>query len=229
MAGNSKSNEAHTPWADLSRSERKKLATRESLLIAVQELMMESDLESITVNDITERADVGLGTFYNYFKSKAEILDGLFELALEFYHKELDQIVEGLEDPAEVLAVSIIFTISKVCQSDQFGWLVFDVGLPRDMMRQNIYKRAAADFAKGIATKRFDTDDVPLTLTMLEGSVMAVGESIYRKQLPKKSIQKMAELGLRQLGLSEEDAHAAAFKKYRKVKMSGFPLKLSEL
>ena len=213
----------------MSRSERKKLATREKLLLAVQELILERDLESITVNDITEKADIGLGTFYNYFKSKSEILDGLYELALDFYHKELDQITVDLEDPAEVLAASIMFTIAKASDTEQFGWLLFEVGLPRELMRQNIYKRAAKDFAKGVASKRFDTDDIQLTLTMLDGSVMAVAEAIYRKELPKKSSQKVAELGLRQLGLSEKDAHEVAFKKYPKIKLSGFPLKLSEL
>lgn len=229
MASDKKSNENNIPWADLSRSERKKMATRESLLLAFQELMLEGDLESITVNHITEKADVGLGTFYNYFKSKTEILDGLFELALDFYNKELDQITETLDDPAEILAASIIFTITKISDVEQFGWLLFDVGLPRDLMRQKVYLRAAQDFAKGISTQRFKTDDVQLTLTMMDGSVMAVAEAIYRKELPKKSTQKVAEFALRQLGVPDDEAHNAAFKKYKKIKLSGFPLKLSEL
>lgn len=215
--------------AQLSRQERKKLLTRENLLIAAQELMLERSLEDISVNDITERADVGLGTFYNYFKTKKDVLDDLFELALNFYHKELDQITENLQDPAEILAASIIYTTQKASDTSQFGWFIFDIGFPRDVFRQNIYQRAFVDFERAINQQRFSTQDVPLALIMLEGSVMSVAESIYRGVLPKKAVFQLAEMCLRQLGLDPKDAKAVANKKYPKVKMASFPLRLTEL
>lgn len=215
--------------AGLSRGQRKKLLTRENLLIAVQELLLERDLDDITVNDITERADIGLGTFYNYFKSKKEVVDGLFQLALDHYHKELNQITDALEDPAEILAASIVFTILRISDTSQLGWLLFDAGLARDMFRQNIYQRAYKDFQRAMELNRFATDNIALNLVMLEGSVMAVAESIYRKSLPKKSVYEVAEICLRQLGLDAKEAKQIAAKRYPKVAIAGFPMKLTEL
>ena len=54
------------------RRERKKLATRQSLHRAATELVEERGLANVTVEAITERADVAVRTFFNYFPSKEE-------------------------------------------------------------------------------------------------------------------------------------------------------------
>lgn len=54
------------------RRERKKLATRHALHQAATELVEERGLANVTVEAITERADVAVRTFFNYFPSKEE-------------------------------------------------------------------------------------------------------------------------------------------------------------
>lgn len=54
------------------RRERKKLATRQALHHAATELVEERGLANVTVEAITERADVAVRTFFNYFPSKEE-------------------------------------------------------------------------------------------------------------------------------------------------------------
>ena len=49
------------------RRERKKLATRHALSSAALQLAVERGLENVTIEDITDRADVSLRTFRNYF------------------------------------------------------------------------------------------------------------------------------------------------------------------
>jgi AcrR family transcriptional regulator len=58
----------------LGRRERKKLATRHALSSAALQLAVERGLESVTIEDITARADVALRTFRNYFASKYEAI-----------------------------------------------------------------------------------------------------------------------------------------------------------
>jgi AcrR family transcriptional regulator len=61
-------------WPDEApgRRERKKLATRQALHRAATELVEERGLANVTVEAITERADVAVRTFFNYFPSKEE-------------------------------------------------------------------------------------------------------------------------------------------------------------
>jgi len=61
----------------LSRRERKKLETRQALLEASLDLFREKGYQATTVEEITGRADVAKGTFFNYFASKEALLDDL--------------------------------------------------------------------------------------------------------------------------------------------------------
>ena len=57
-----------------SRRERKKDETRRRIFLAAVDLFREKGYEHTTVDDITEKADVGKGTFFNYFPRKTEVL-----------------------------------------------------------------------------------------------------------------------------------------------------------
>lgn len=59
-----------------SRRERKKQATREAIHHAAVELTDEHGLAGVTIEAITERADVAPRTFFNYFTSKEEAVLG---------------------------------------------------------------------------------------------------------------------------------------------------------
>lgn len=74
----------------LSRRERKKLETRQALLAAALTLFREKGYTATTVEEITERADVAKGTFFNYFPSKEELLCDLAMWRIEQLRAALD-------------------------------------------------------------------------------------------------------------------------------------------
>lgn len=59
---------------ELSRRERKKEETRRRIFEAAIALFREKGFEATTVDEITEKADVGRGTFFNYFPKKESVL-----------------------------------------------------------------------------------------------------------------------------------------------------------
>ena len=65
------------------RRERKRLETRERIFRAAMELFGRHGFFATTVEDITEAADVGKGTFFNYFPSKEQLFSVLYELQLK--------------------------------------------------------------------------------------------------------------------------------------------------
>jgi AcrR family transcriptional regulator len=56
------------------RRERRSVETRERLYRAALQLFAERGFQETTVEDITEAADVGKGTFFNYFETKEHVL-----------------------------------------------------------------------------------------------------------------------------------------------------------
>ena len=57
-----------------NRRERKKAKTKETIYNAALQLFLEKGYEKTTVEEITEKADVAKGTFFNHFPSKDAIL-----------------------------------------------------------------------------------------------------------------------------------------------------------
>lgn len=64
------------------RRERRTAETRERLFRAALDLFAKKGFPETTVEDITEAADVGKGTFFNYFPSKDHILLAFGEMQL---------------------------------------------------------------------------------------------------------------------------------------------------
>lgn len=81
---NSKTRSTHRAAAQNSngRRERRSAETRERLFRVALDLFARKGFTETTVEDITEAADVGKGTFFNYFPSKDHILLAFGEMQL---------------------------------------------------------------------------------------------------------------------------------------------------
>jgi AcrR family transcriptional regulator len=104
-----------------SRRERRSAELRERLFRAALQLFAQKGYSETTVEDITNAADVGKGTFFNYFPSKDHILAAFGQLQIEklqiaadaapattvpvrdfFHNLALDVISEPARNPAMV-------------------------------------------------------------------------------------------------------------------------------
>ncbi len=76
-----------------NRRERRRAEMRERIIRAALRLFSERGVNGTTVEDITNEADVGKGTFFNYFPNKEDILIHLCQLQMgkirEFVSKSL--------------------------------------------------------------------------------------------------------------------------------------------
>ena len=71
----------------LGRRERRAEETRVKLFRCAVRLFSERGFWNVTVEDITEAADVGKGTFFNYFKSKDHVLGVMAEIQFGRIHE----------------------------------------------------------------------------------------------------------------------------------------------
>lgn len=66
-----------------SRVERRKERTRRALLAVALELFHQKGIYWTKIEDITERADIGKGTFYQHFETKEDLLEVLLAQGLD--------------------------------------------------------------------------------------------------------------------------------------------------
>jgi AcrR family transcriptional regulator len=77
------------------RRARRRAETREKIFRAALGLIAERGLGAVTVEDITEAADVGKGTFFNYFPSKEHIFEAFGEMQVGKIEAMLAEVREG--------------------------------------------------------------------------------------------------------------------------------------
>ncbi|MDR3739268.1 MAG: TetR family transcriptional regulator [Terracidiphilus sp.] len=77
------------------RRERKAAETRRALFRAALKLFSERGFSNVTVEDITEAADVGKGTFFNYFPTKDHVLGVMAEIQVGQIAEAVAQAVAG--------------------------------------------------------------------------------------------------------------------------------------
>ncbi len=76
--------------------EAKKRETRERMVEVARELFAERGFDAVAVSEIADQARVSLKTFYNYFPSKAALLD---EIALELVVATTEHLEGSLAGP----------------------------------------------------------------------------------------------------------------------------------
>jgi len=92
------------------RNARRKERTRAALLRAAQDLLASGNAQDASIKAITELADVGFGSFFNYFETKADLFDAALTEVAQRYEGWLDERLNGVTSPVQRLALSIRYT-----------------------------------------------------------------------------------------------------------------------
>jgi AcrR family transcriptional regulator len=89
----------------LSLRERRKQERREAILTAAEGIFSEFGFSRTTMDEIANKADVGVATVYKYFGTKAGILEEIIRPDLEKSYAEVEEIiVDPPEDPGVAMS-----------------------------------------------------------------------------------------------------------------------------
>lgn len=191
-----------------NRLDRRKARTRAALIRAAQKLIAEGRT-NVPVLEITQAADVGMGSFYNHFETKEQLFEAAIEAVMDGYGQLLDNLTADIEDPAEVFACSFRLTgrlyrrepeLSKVLLNNVLRLLSADDGLA---------PRARRDIAAAVEAGRFDAADLDVAVTMTAGTLLALGQLLHDQ--PDRDVEettdRVTEDLLRVLGVPRRQAH----------------------
>ncbi len=107
----------------------------DQILDALQELMEDKDIRSISVSEIARKAGIGKGSIYYYFPSKDAILDALVERS---YHTSLET-AKSLAGQTELSPFTRMALLFEACRSSSTEFL------KREMLMESKNKEHAAE------------------------------------------------------------------------------------
>lgn len=190
---------------------KKRERTRSRLLIATQQLLLEQPAESITIHQITDCAEVALGTFYNYFESKSEVMDACMDVLLASISHSLTSQLEKADTPTNAIAISIDGIGQQLLASPELGYLVFESGLPLNRFIKQIEQMTGKYITQGITDGLFHSSPTRVIISLVGGAVSNVIQDVYRSQLPMPALNECIFEILRSLGIDEDMANQASY------------------
>jgi AcrR family transcriptional regulator len=148
-----------------SRHERRRQQTRKLLIQTAVQLVLEKGYDAVSIQDITDRADLGRGTFYIHFKDKEEIVwSAIQSLILELEQEAHQLYKDGIPDQPEYYGLLYIFRHAD--QNRDLFRLIFS-GRGSAVLTRRVQDLLAAIFLYDLKTRPFLRDpisDVPVEI-----------------------------------------------------------------
>lgn len=160
--------------AHSSRLERRKARTRAALVTAAQGFLAEGRVNA-PVLEITQAADVGMGSFYNHFDSKEDLFNAALNSALESVGAYLDTLTAGLDDPAEIFAQSFRLAGRLFRLEPDLSRILLNSASWPTTSEHGLAPRSRRDIEAAAQHGHFDVDDVEIALALVAGSLLALG------------------------------------------------------
>jgi AcrR family transcriptional regulator len=200
------------PEGQPTRLDRRKARTRQALVRAARRILAERGTTDVSIQDITDTADVGFGSFYNHFESKAELFEVAVREVLEEYGASLDHACADLTDSAEIYAVGVRMTARLALTRPAVAQVLLQVGLSYATEDQGLARRAQRDIRRAIADGRFTVEDPRLGLISTAGCILAFLRTAldHPGELTESDADTLAEMLLRMLGMTARTAHAVS-------------------
>jgi AcrR family transcriptional regulator len=199
-----------------SRLDRRKARTRASLVAAARMLLASRDPAEVSIQEITDAADVGFGSFYNHFKSKQDLFDAAVEEVLEEHGAMLDAATAGIADPAEVFAAAVRMTARLPKTQPQIAKIFERIGFDLVAAPRGLAPRARRDLKRAQAAGRFTIDDLDVALACASGAMLGVLHMASTNDKPAaidRAADKLAANLLRMFGVPADEARRIASRK----------------
>lgn len=120
------------------RRERKAAQTRLRLFRCALELFAQRGFQNVTVEDITEAADVGKGTFFNYFESKDHVLGVMAEIQLGKVRAAMEEAETGKCSIQSVLERLFARVGEEPGRSPELARTVISAFLASELIRRSV-------------------------------------------------------------------------------------------
>lgn len=200
-----------TARPDEGRLAKRRRRTRAKLLKAAFDVMADVGVDDAKIKDITDQADVGFGTFYNYFESRDDLANQVLDCVINDLGRRNIVATRGLKkkDPALVMPVSMRLVMREAGKTPMWQWWALRPDLLVDRMRDGFGPFGRQDMQSAIESGTFHMKAEDMESAWALAVWMMVGgiHDIILNQRPLRSDMFVVNAIMRMMGADLEEAH----------------------
>lgn len=196
------------------RVAKRRRLTRARLLKAAYDVMATVGVDAAKIKDVTDLADVGFGTFYNYFETKDELANQVLDCMINDYGRRNIIATRALrkKDAALVMPVSMRLVMREAARTPMWQWWILRPDLLFNRMRDGFAAFAKRDMQDAIDQGIFllDPDDIDSAWALANWMMVGGIHDIVVDQRPLESDIFVVESILRMMGMDHKRARASS-------------------
>jgi AcrR family transcriptional regulator len=190
----------------------KRARTRQALLEATLRVLARGGTRPISIQEVTAEAGLANGTFYNYFRTREELLEASVVPLAQSLVRHMNEIADvgRIEDPARRLALGVRAFVDYAAINRPWAVALVrvwgsDASLPR---RAGV--AVLADLRAAQKRRRLRIPDAEAALDLVQGTVIASIRSIIAGTATAARGPAIAALVLSAFGMSAREAETLA-------------------
>ena len=193
----------------------KRARTRQALLDAAVRVLARGGTGPISIHEVTDEAGMANGTFYNYFRTREELLEATVVPLIQQLLERLSRTyAPGVPDPAQRLAYGVRAFIDHAVHDRAWAAALIRIwgssaGLPR-----TAGVAVLGDLRAAQKRRRLRIPDEGAALDLIQGTVMASVRSVLEGRATAERGPEIAALLLRAFGMPAREADDLAHAEY---------------
>jgi AcrR family transcriptional regulator len=187
--------------------------TRARLLEIALRVIADKGFDAPTIDDFIAAAGVARGTFYNYFKTREDILSAAAAYLADTLDAEILPLFEDIEDPARRIAIAIRkFIDMSAHRPDWGGLLVRMIPLAGGPVSAEMRRGVLYDLRTGLRSGRFRFPSMQAAVALSMGTITLAIRATINESTPPAFPVMIATMILQGLGMSPSEAARVAAK-----------------
>ena len=191
----------------VSRRDRKKLATRLTIIEVAMSLFKQQGFNETSMEQIAEHSDISKATLYKYFEVKEAIIAAYWQEEIKNSKDELRQIITNNPDTRSRLETAVRVYMQKIMQSRELYEIYIGYRMAHitqthinDTLRSGVAENAAAIIQAGQDSGEIRRD-IPLKVLVSNMELLSMMQSVGWLRYPEQfslddSSRMLAELFL---------------------------------
>ncbi|MFM0341860.1 TetR/AcrR family transcriptional regulator [Paraburkholderia fungorum] len=185
--------------------------TRNRLIESALRVFAEKGPDAPLIDDFIAAAGVARGTFYNYFRTTAELLSAVAGESSDEVLGVIDPLVREVQDPAQRVVIGSRLYMQMACRYPRWGAFITRVGTKRGSRGRLLDEYLTRDLQMAIDAGRFDVPNVVVARDIALGSIIYGIATLLSDESPVDYAEQAMYALLRAFGIGASEARTMAY------------------